>query len=584
MQSSSSGNGYRVVGTFDIDVAGSTLALSVPDDNAIVWPGDQKAPPSDRGRPSVSTQAVYFFIVLIGLVGSFVAESVLHERGIHALSASGATIIIGIVVGAVVQAIGNADMIAAAKFDEELFVLILLPIIVFESGFVMRRTHFFAQLGSIITFALLGTLISTLFVGSLLHVVAESTLGAQLPLEQALAFAALISAVDPVATLSTFGVLKVEPALNALVYGESIINDAMAIVLYRAFVRFFEQTVTAAAVFATVGQFIGISIGSIFFGLLVTVFAALTFKHAPLSNDDQLEALVLLCFSYMAFAVSEAAHCSGIVAAVTAGIAMNHFAKTNVSRQGRQASEGLLKFLAFLADSVIFFLVGLNAVLYNQSISWPFVFATILFCLIGRALNIFPLAFIINLRNHKPGGRGRIPLNHQIVMWHAGLRGAIAYALAITFPSHHQKVIISTTSFVVLFTVFVLGGTTVPLLRLLKVRHGVEETHQDRERAISEAKQTSAMKRWWLRFANDWLQPWLHKESLSRTTQDSLVMDYAQNSGAEQHGELTAPSAWSMSDDLDEGRDSLDDGMDHVGNPSVAVSRDRSGNSSNVQI
>eukprot|EP00937_MAST-01D_sp_MAST-1D-sp2_P005153 g5153.t1 len=544
------GSEFVTVGTFAAD---GSLVVST----TVTWPGGQSAAPSDRGSTAVHTHAVYFFVVLVGLVLAFVVDSVLHEYQINTLSSSGATILLGVVVGGLVYATGDDDMVAAAKFDEKIFTLLLLPIIVFESGFVMRRTHFFSQLGSIITFAVAGTMISTFVVGALLNGVALGTLGSALPLEQALAFAALISAVDPVATLSTFVSLKVEPKLNALVYGESIVNDAVAIVLYRAFVGFFEREVTASAVFEMLGVFVGISIGSVVFGLLVTVLCALTFKYAPLGNYELLEALVLLCFSYMAFALSEAAHCSGIVASVTAGIAMNHFAKTNVSREGRRSVEALLLYLANLAESLIFFQVGMNTILYSKNISWAFIFVTILFCVIGRALNIFPLAFLINRCGRTPSGRAPIPFAHQIVMWHAGLRGAIAYALAITFPSHHQDVIISTTSFVVLFTVFCLGGSTVPLLNVLKVRRGVTETHQDRERAVVEAKQASAWKRWWITFANERVLPWIRKDNGAPSEHDALVLDEGGEGAGNAAAELTAPSAWSMADE--DGRDSMDD-------------------------
>jgi sodium/hydrogen exchanger 8 len=551
------GFAFRTVATFaqaGQPGGGGALAFGPGGPGAIVWAGGQHTPPSDRGSASIAESATYFFLVLLGLVGAYVADALLHEYQVHALPASGATILFGVLIGALVKAIGSAKMIAAAKFDEQLFTLILLPIIVFESGYAMHRTHFFSQLGSIVTFAVFGTLTSTLFIGLVLHAVSESAFGLVLPIEEALAFAALISAVDPVATLTIFGALKVEPSLNALVYGESIINDAVSIVLYRAFVRFFEQEVTAVAIFGTLGSFLAISIGSVFFGVLVTVLCALTFKltnelaNNALRASEELECLVLLMYSYMAFALAEAAHCSGIVSAVVAGIAMNHFAKPNVSRDGQAFANKCLHFVAHLAEGLIFFQVGLNVVLYNASINWGFIFLTIVLCLIGRALNIFPLAFILNRkRTHH-----RITLNQQVAMWHAGLRGAIAYALAITFPSHHQDVIISTTSFVVLFTVFVLGGSTVPMLRFLDVRRGIEEDHAKRMSVVRTAKAESAWKRVWIRFASEKLVPWLSPAGLGNEDEDALVLDTdgAPSAGIARLGdvEITSASAWDMGD------------------------------------
>ena len=142
------GEGFVTVAAFQM---GGKLVLGAGGAGAIVWPGEQGAPPSDRGSASISESAVYFFFVLLGLIGTYVADALLHEYQVYALPSSGATILVGIVIGGIVKAIGSASMIAAAKFDEQLFTLILLPIIVFESGYAMRRTYFFSQLGSILT-------------------------------------------------------------------------------------------------------------------------------------------------------------------------------------------------------------------------------------------------------------------------------------------------------------------------------------------------------------------------------------------------------------------------------------------------
>jgi len=137
-------------------------------------------------------------------------------------------------------------------------------------------------------------------------------------------------------------------------------------------------------------------------------------------------------------------------------------------------------------------------------------------------------------------------------MWHAGLRGAIAYALAITFPSHHRDVIISATSFVVLFTVFVLGGSTVPMLRFLDVRRGIEEDHAKRVSVVRTAKAESAWKRVWIRFASEKLVPWLSPAGLGNEDEDALVLDTdgAPSAGIARLGdvEITSASAWDMGD------------------------------------
>ncbi len=112
---------------------------------------------------------------------------------------------------------------------------------------------------------------------------------------------------------------------------------------------------------------------------------------------------------------------------------------------------------------------------------------TLALCLAGRAVNIFGLGFLLNhvkpARRDPTGGDGRergvrVPMKYQAVMFHAGLRGAIAFAVAWKFPDRygHREAVVGTTTMVVLITVFGMGGTTTPVLRKLGIETGVEDT------------------------------------------------------------------------------------------------------------
>lgn len=89
-------------------------------------------------------------------------------------------------------------------------------------------------------------------------------------------------------------------------------------------------------------------------------------------------------------------------------------------------------------------------------------------CLIGRAANIFPLARLANKYR-----RVKIPFKFQVIMWFSGLRGAIAFVLALDLPAQHfaehYRVLVSTTLIIVLFTILILGGSTLPLLKMLRL-------------------------------------------------------------------------------------------------------------------
>jgi sodium/hydrogen exchanger 8 len=112
-----------------------------------------------------------------------------------------------------------------------MFFFILLPPIIFESGYNLHKGNFFQNIGSILVFAIFGTLISAFVMGTGIYLLGKIHLTYALDAREAFAFGSLVSAVDPVATLAIFNALDIDPVLYMLVFGESILNDAVAIVL-----------------------------------------------------------------------------------------------------------------------------------------------------------------------------------------------------------------------------------------------------------------------------------------------------------------------------------------------------------------
>jgi NhaP-type Na+/H+ or K+/H+ antiporter len=345
----------------------SSSALVFDGSTRLYWPGGMLVTPSDRAPHSITTAAIYFLMLFVGMALAFVVEANLHAREVTWLPGSGATMLIGVLTGLLINGLGNEEMLSEAKFDEHFFTLFLLPIIVFESGYALRRSYFFEKIGAILAFAVAGTVIATLITGYFLHSVGPSC-GVHWTLEEALAFAALISAVDPVATLVTFGSLKVEPQLNALVYGESIINDAVAIVIYKACVVFISEEVNPATIREHVMEkFLVIALGSLFFGAAFSIACTLLLKYAPMSHSPHAEALVIMLFAYSNYAVCEALELSGIVASVVAGICMNHFTSHNLSEAGKRTTKVVLRCFALLAETLIFLQVAVHHTLHSYT-------------------------------------------------------------------------------------------------------------------------------------------------------------------------------------------------------------------------
>ncbi len=417
----------------------------------------------------------------------------LHSRHIYWLPECGATIIVGFVAGYIVSLNLPADMERKETnlyFNPTFFTLFLLPPIIFEAGYTINLSLFTKNIVKILALAILGTLISTAVTWYALYTDYTDML-IDLGFSESGQFAALISAVDPVATLSLFNTLKVDPTLNNMVVGESVLNDAVALITFRAITHYGVNLKNEAE--SIVLSFVITGLGSALIGVGVGLLCALAFKLMGMGRRDDLakiEATIFGAFAYGSFVCAELPENSGIVAAMFAGITMRAFARPNLSPSARQYVDVLLQIMTTLCDNIIYLLVGFSltieipyvlrpdlpgtTLLLGQSVN-AFAY-TLLVCLAARAFHLFPILNGINLCAKD---EDRVPCEHQVVAWYSGLRGAIAVALAYQVVGPNAHVIRAATMFVVVGTTFLFGGTTKCLLDALKIPTSCPDPPED---------------------------------------------------------------------------------------------------------
>jgi len=415
-------------------------------------------------------------VVILLLVVAYVIGQWLHANHVHWLPESGATILVGLLFGLLVHIIDPRAEETESKlyFDPEFFNLFLLPPIIFESGYSITQFLFFRNIGTISTLAVTGTLISTGFTWVMIYSFGQWGWMDPLTGVEAGAFAALISAVDPVATLATFGNLRVDPKLNNLVFGESVLNDAVSLIVFRSILHYgvFESFSAGIHGPAVIASFLVTATGSIIYGVGIGFAGALLLKAAGLGRHGHLPSVEIALFwsvSYFSFIGAEVPHLSGIVSSLFCGIAMQRYAAPNLSPRARVTVDKLLKVLATYADTIVFLLVGLAVVVYAGAIDMRMLLLTLVLILVSRALNVFPLSVVCNQFRVE-----KVKPNEQVVMWWSGLRGAIAVALAVQVPGPMKGRIVAVTMCVVLFTIFVFGGTTKLLLDYMGVQTNAE--------------------------------------------------------------------------------------------------------------
>ncbi|KAL1437033.1 hypothetical protein MTO96_049043 [Rhipicephalus appendiculatus] len=356
-----------------------------------------------------------------------------------------------------------------ATFDPEIFFNIILPPIIFNAGYSLKRKFFFRNLGTIMTYAFVGTTISCFVVGVIMYAFLMFMPHLEFTFNNCLYFGAIISATDPVTVLAIFHDLHVDVNLYALVFGESILNDAVAIGLVSAISSYEENNnegkeFEVAAAFKAFGNFVYIFLCSFMIG-----------SFTKLCDFPLLESCLFVLMSYTSFLIAEALDLTGIVAVLFCGICQAHYTYNNLSIESRLRTKQLFELLNFLAENFIFSYIGVSMFTYKKH-RWDAGFIMVAFLAIaaGRALYIYPLTFLLNLgRTHK------IPGSFQHVLFFSGLRGAMAFALAIRNTLSEQRhLMLTATSLIAIVTVIVCGGFTTQLLAWLSIPVGIEEEHE----------------------------------------------------------------------------------------------------------
>ncbi|KAL3064396.1 hypothetical protein OYC64_000630 [Pagothenia borchgrevinki] len=435
---------------------------------------------------------IFFSLLVIGIC--IILVHLLIKFKLHFLPESVAVVSLGILMGGFIKIIEFQEL---ANWKEEemfrpnMFFLLLLPPIIFESGYSLHKGNFFQNIGSITLFAVLGTAISAFIVGGGIYFLGQAGVIYKMSMTDSFAFGSLISAVDPVATIAIFNALDVDPVLQMLVFGESILNDAVSIVLTNTAEGFFSgsdnSTVTGWETFLqALGYFLKMFFGSAALGTLTGLISAIFLKHFDLRKTPSLEFGMMIIFAYLPYGLAEGIKLSGIMSILFAGIVMSHYTHHNLSPVTQILMQQTLRTMAFMCETCVFAFLGLSIFSFPHNFEISFVVWCIVLVLLGRAINIFPLSFLLNFfRDHK------ITPKMMFIMWFSGLRGAIPYALSLHLglePIEKRQLIGTTTIIIVLFTILLMGGGTMPLIRIMDIEESKSRRKNKKDINLSKTK------------------------------------------------------------------------------------------------
>lgn len=391
----------------------------------------------------------------------------------HIVPESCLLIVVGLLVGGVIKALdekapdSDSSDSTAPVLDAKLFFLYLLPPIILDAGYFLPIRPFTENMGTILVFAVVGTLWNAFFIGGMMYAVCQIEV-AQLggvDLLSCLLFGSIISAVDPVAVLAVFEEIHINELLHILVFGESLLNDAVTVVLYHLFEEFSQEgTVTVVDALLGVVCFFVVSLGGVLVGVIYGVLGAFTSRFT--SHTRVIEPLFVFLYSYMAYLSAEVFHLSGIMSLIACGVVMRPYVEANISHKSYTTIKYFMKMWSSVSETLIFIFLGVSTVAGPHVWNWTFVIFTVFLCLVSRVLGVIGLTYIINKFRIV-----KLTKKDQFIVAYGGLRGAIAFSLGFLLTDNQMKTMFLTAIItVIFFTVFVQGMTIRPLVELLAVK------------------------------------------------------------------------------------------------------------------
>lgn len=217
-------------------------------------------------------------------------------------------------VGLIIR-LTDSPIINFVAFDYQFFFNLLLPPIILASGYELHQANFFRNIGTILTFAFAGTFISALVLGLVLFLWTRIPLdGFSISFVEAISVGATLSATDPVTILAIFNLYKVEPKLYTVIFGESILNDAIAIVLFETAQKYAESdagSLTFLHLFEAIGVFLLVFFGSMVVGVIVGIMTALGLKYTHVRRQPKIESCLIVLVAYASYFFSNGVLLSG---------------------------------------------------------------------------------------------------------------------------------------------------------------------------------------------------------------------------------------------------------------------------------
>ena len=393
---------------------------------------------------------------------------------------------IALVIGG--GALGFVPKLPQLAFDPQFILVLVLPPILYQAALLTSWRDFKANIRPISLLAIGLVIATTLAVGAALKLVVP-----EIPWAAAFALGAIVSPPDAVAATAILSRLSIPRRVVTVLEGESLVNDASGLVLYK-FAVAAVLTGTFSLLDASM-QFVGVSIGGIIIGVLMGFLFVFIHRHL---GDTFIEVLTTLSVPYITYIAAESLHASGVLAVVAAGLVRGRYSPEIVSAEMRIIARSVWNLQVFLLNSLVFILIGTQLSEVSRRLSdythgQLFLYGALVsvVAIAVRFAWIYLATYLPLLLSEKARRRNPAPPEAEVfIMSWCGMRGIVSLAAALALPLTLQNgdpfperdLIIFLTFVVIAVTLVVQGLTLAPLIRKLKV--GTDWSgHEEEQRA-----------------------------------------------------------------------------------------------------
>lgn len=393
-------------------------------------------------------------------------------------------VVIGMILASLSRVWTPLEPLTHFHLTPDLVLFIFLPALIFESALNLNARQLIKDIAPVLMLAVPALLFSTFTVGLGVWML--------LPVDfiVALLFGALISATDPVAVIALFKELGTPERLTIMVEGESLLNDATAIVVVSILLGLTAVTGSGFEILghATI-QFLVVFFGGILVGMGFGF--VVSWLMAKFAHETSAILILSLVLAYMSFAIAEhILHVSGVMAVVSCAVILGVFGIARLPHEAIEAMHETWEFIAHICNTLLFLFVGLLVDFGSLIGIIGSIIAVVLFVQLSRASMIYSLVPLAVKAFKLP----KVTLGERHIMFWGGLKGGLAIAIVLSLPADlpGRDILINLTLGVVLFTLLVNAPTIRPLIRMLGIDRLTDEERAELKRGISGAKQRAA--------------------------------------------------------------------------------------------